>query len=357
MTEIQLGKIAAISHSLHLTVRWPAHPTKFIKAEGVLGGCYITVEIAGPRPYREVVLHPEHLRSMAGWVTARCVLLNIGIGGFITMGFRDLVRYTVNPQAAHDTSSLATEIDFARYPESTSFLTVTVHSPGKGTKPGDTDPIIPVEIARINIIEHEFYPGQVAKERLFNYNTQKFTQYAVGTVRGGDRPWWQPTRRSASDNMIYECDAGLGSPAEVDCSQIEWHQVKPASDSLTVGPGNPTFLHSNTCYLAITATTNMVLTWAQITTALSTLVNVCVRNPVKWTAKGGRAYYGHQAPFRLSGRPRKREDALTGLNALPPKANITLFQQKEAWMDTERELKSCTWVAVSKGSPVSTCHG
>lgn len=278
LADIQAGHMAAISHSLHLTVRRPAHPTKLTEAEGVLGECYITVEIAGPRPYLSVALDPADLRGMAGWVIARCVLLTNGIGGFITRHFEDLVRYTADPRNPQDTSSLATEIDFARYrkflcirprilsctntvglkeqscaantitAESTSFITVNVHGPGKGTKPGDTDPAIPVEIARINILKHEFYASDGAsKRKVYNYNSRKFTQYAMGAVRGGDRPWWQPPRRSASDDMIYECDAGLGNPAEVDCSQVEWHQVKPPSDTLTVGPGNPTFLHSSTC--------------------------------------------------------------------------------------------------------------
>lgn len=62
--------------------------------------------------------------------------------------------------------------------------------------------------------------------------------------RGGGKLWWQFFPLS-SNEMNYECDAGLGSPSEVDCTQIEWQQVSPASDTLTVSPGRVIFLHSS----------------------------------------------------------------------------------------------------------------
>ena len=75
--------------------------------------------------------------------------------------------------------------------------------------------------------------------------------------------------------MNYECDASLGSPAEVDCT---WNQLTSASDTLTVGLGEVTFLHANTCYLAISAAVNLVLNWSQIRTAVRSFLNQYVRS-------------------------------------------------------------------------------
>ena len=70
----------------------------------------------------------------------------------------------------------------------------------------------------------------------------------------------------------------------------------------------------DTCTLALSAAVTLVLTWAQIRTALATLISVCVANPVL-PARGGRAFYGgsHTTPkvvgkssSRRSGRSRKR---------------------------------------------------
>ena len=62
---------------------------------------------------------------------------------------------------------------------------------------------------------------------------------------GSLTPWWQQQIAPSADEMAYECDAALGSPSDVDCSQIEWNQLMQASSTLSVGPGNPTFLHSS----------------------------------------------------------------------------------------------------------------
>ena len=75
------------------------------------------------------------------------------------------------------------------------------------------------------------------------------------------------------------------------------------------------------------------------------------------TARGGRAYYEHQPA--LSSRRRKRgsdaDAGLTGLNALPPHANLTLFQQTEPFVGVAEEMKSCTWMAVERGRTVAGC--
>ena len=103
--------------------------------------------------------------------------------------------------------------------------------------------------------------------------------------------------------------------------------------------------------MAISAATTLVLTWQQIQAALGTLMNVCLQNPSR-PAYGGRAYY--QQTAKVS-RRKKRQAQATGLNALPPHANLTLFQQREPWVDPAAELRSCTWGAVSTGANVGNC--
>ena len=87
-------------------------------------------------------------------------------------------------------------------------------------------------------------------------------------------------------------------------------------------------------------------------------MTLCVQNPVLMTAQGGRAYYEHQPA--LSSRRRKRgsgaDAGLTGLNALPPHANLTLFQQTEPFVGVAQEMESCTWMAVERGRPVTGCQ-
>ena len=109
----------------------------------------------------------------------------------------------------------------------------------------------------------------------------------------------------------------------------------------------------DTCYLAISATINMILTWVQIRAAVSSLLCICVDSQAPVAAKGGRAYW--QPSTKAIGRRRKRQNGLSGLNALPPHANITVFKQQEPYNSPATELKSCTWTAIEKGGSVSNC--
>ena len=220
-----------------------------------------------------------------------------------------------------------------------------------------------------------------------------FNQWVIqaeSMSRGSPRTWYSwpyPAMRE----MSYECHSALGAPSFHDCSQILLTSLsgsssplnKPlSSDTLTVTPGTTTFLHSNTCYLAISAAVSLVLTWAQIATAVSTLMNVCVQQTLSASSsstqnpasKGGRAFYS--PPQQITARNdrrrhrRKRQNAnnndgdlftaattnLTGLNALPPSVNITLFEQTEAWLNEGAEMGSCTWKAVQRGGSVQACR-
>ena len=114
---------------------------------------------------------------------------------------------------------------------------------------------------------------------------------------------------------------------------------------------------TDTCYLALSAAISIILSWEQIRAAVGSLIGICIQNPIQ-TARGGRAYY-QASPHPISGRStthRKRRNIhATGLDALPPGLNLTIFEQREAWTSPLDELKTCTWKAVSDGSPVSAC--
>ena len=129
-------------------------------------------------------------------------------------------------------------------------------------------------------------------------------------TQGGLVPWWQVP--SQSSEMTYECDGGLGSPSLTDCAQIESSQLGPLGDTVALRPGATTFLHINACYFAISATASLVVNWRQIRTALLTLMNVCVRNPLQ-PPKGGRAHWG-APPKQISSFRRRQanKDTLTG---------------------------------------------
>ena len=267
------------------------------------------------------------------------------IGGFGTLGLRSVTDYMGTDRFVSPAQLTSP------WPANTAFLTVTVSTRNnRDINPGDTDPVVPLTLAQGQGVH------PVIVRALLGIG-----QYLV---RGGTRSWWNAFPEAWATRVAtrYQCDAGLGSPKPSDCTQIEWNQLGPgksASDSVRVSPEAPTFLQSNTCYLAVSAATSIVLTWAQIRTAVSTLMNVCVENPLK-AAQGGRAYYAASSAPQIHGRGGKRRRAqgdtgLNGLNALPPSANVTIFEQREMWADAQAEMRSCTWQAVEKGIPVARC--
>ena len=66
---------------------------------------------------------------------------------------------------------------------------------------------------------------------------------SIRMTRGGSSIPWYTLARSVTDEMAYECDANLGSPEEVDCAQIEWNQLHPTTDTVTVTPTAAKFFH------------------------------------------------------------------------------------------------------------------
>ena len=66
---------------------------------------------------------------------------------------------------------------------------------------------------------------------------------------GASGTWWQlafsTPIKPLVDDMSYQCDAKLGNPREVDCSQLEYSQLGPLSDSISIRPGAPKILSSS----------------------------------------------------------------------------------------------------------------
>ena len=69
--------------------------------------------------------------------------------------------------------------------------------------------------------------------------------------RGSGKNWFSQGATLPPDDMAYECDSGLGSPSEVDCAKLEFSELGPPSDTISISPDNPTFLHSSDSPLPI----------------------------------------------------------------------------------------------------------
>ncbi|MCJ1235249.1 hypothetical protein MMC14_003216 [Varicellaria rhodocarpa] len=311
------------------------------------GACYLTVEVAGPTIPLVVPITGGSGYTVAdavAWISGQCLLANNGIGGFVTTGISRLSGYIWNSPADYWNTP---------FPATTFFTTVTLSGPPGEKKPGDYDPSIPTVISnRFKVWLRERGANQMDSD-LYSQRQRMANMWEIQSIRmtrGGSSVPWYTFDLSATDEMTYECDADLGSPLEVDCAQIEWNQLYPTKDTVTVTPTSATFFHHNTCYLALSALTTITLTWNQIRTAMAALMNMCVQNPMK-APQGGRAFAS--PPHRISA---KRRDTLSnGLNALPPSVNLTVFQQTEPWSSPTLELESCAWRAVVGGSSVTGC--
>jgi len=180
-----------------------------------------------------------------------------------------------------------------------------------------------------------------------------------------ERSWWgRPLGVTADETTTYECDSKLGNPKPMDCSKLQFSAFPISGGTVELQPGVGTFLHSESCSIGIAASIPMTLSWARVQAAVNDLVEVCVNNPLT-TAVGGRAYYGRQNPVDSGGgmgvggrKLKKPRRDVTALNALPPGANTTLFQQLEIYQTfptAVEEVKTCTWQQVLRHQDVRAC--
>ncbi|MCJ1223606.1 hypothetical protein MMC12_000249 [Toensbergia leucococca] len=298
-------------------------------------------------------LIPDDIRNRATRLAGNCVGEFDGIGGFEVLDLAHLVSWavTVPPPIPpwHNPP-----------PVGATFATITISGPSnKMFSPGNTDPAIAFAVADALATIYGENDIDLHSQRLLLDKEHYWRTVGEQMDRGGTTPWWQAAVPQASAETVYECDASLGSPSLADCSQIEWSQLGPfgkVSDSIQIEPGAPTFLHSNTCYLAISATAPLVLTWQQIRAAVATLMGICLENPYQ-SSQGGRAYFGSQLqqPNGRKAKAKRQNGGLLGLNALPPNANITIFRQLEPWTNPINEIETCAWQAVKIGASVMGC--
>ena len=289
----------------------------------------MTIEVAGPS-IPLITISRVDIAEMAFWVIDQCVVRENGLGGFVTKGIHRLIRYTMNP-ATVLTNPYRKSNSLSLHPPlqhgdprscricttaalDTYFMTLTISdtkAPGYG--PGDNDPSVALAIASHNRLMNRNKNTHNSPAALKAEADEKaWTEQANRMGRGNNIPWWDFDPDAAThDEMNYECDANLGRPSRVDCTQIEWNQLTPASDTLTVGPGNALFLHSNTCYLAVSASIGIVLSWNQVRTAVAALTAMCVQAPFG-PPQGGRAYHRPSAARPRIGRRSQNRDKLTG---------------------------------------------
>ena len=66
--------------------------------------CRVSIETAGPYEHlpHSVLLSPQKIRGLAGFLIQKCAVENRGPGGFITMGLEKTLAYTHNQASSHN---------------------------------------------------------------------------------------------------------------------------------------------------------------------------------------------------------------------------------------------------------------
>ena len=302
-----------------------------IPSQVMRGDCLVKLDIIGDEETRgRVSIVPDVVRGLAAFVIAQCVT-GAGVGGYATDGLANMIQYILSPQEYPYAAAMAPPFpaNLSPFPQTALFFTVTVsdHTNLHRYPPG-YDPAIPIMLV-----------SGINDERATSNNPAYalFTEQVLlrGTITGMS-PWYgdggpqlSNAASAINDDMTYECDASLGSPSMVDCSQIEYSQLGASSDSVSLGPGAGKVFVENTCRVTVDASMAITLTWNQIKIALDTLLRLCVGNPLT-KGRGGKAFYGSQSAVALEetvtggSKRKRRRRAVTGLNALPLHVNITI---------------------------------
>ena len=254
---------------------------------------------------------------------------------------------------------------------SATFFTVMVSTPNEWSdldQPGDMDPVVGGKIfTSLHELLLRISPRSSAWNRL-NAMAERIGYYWGRMKRSRDPNFWwglankyHHSKASNSEKTTYECDSMLGNPKPVDCSHLQYSAFPIGVDeSIQVQPGEPKFLHSESCSIGISSRIPVTLTWERIKAAVNDLVEICVNDP-RITAVGGRAYYSDRKPGSIGGNGelKRQEQNVTGSGGLPPGANITLFQQVEqvpAGTSADDELNSCTWQEAVQRQDVRQCE-
>lgn len=125
---------------------------------------------------------------------------------------------------------------------SASYLTVSV-SNRKEPSPGNFDPSFATLVAG-NIASSMKY-AKLGDRAKLNSQIHDFSLRAMNMYSGGStNTYWTNVAQSASE-MTYECDANLGTPAAVDCAQVEWSELRPDEETISLVAGRVKFLSSS----------------------------------------------------------------------------------------------------------------
>ena len=297
-----------------MAVSYQNDPLNF-PIEEIHGDCQVTVDWAYAASFSShpIDVVPDDLRRTANWLLSKCVE-PFSIGGYATIGLQNMIDWVSN-EATSDAL-----IGEGRWPGTATYFTVTVGGVNPIVfEPGFSDPAVAEAL------------GDAVRDKGNTERGDAISKQAEVLTRSmsSQAEWWHifsteghnsPT--SIGSNMQYVCDAHLGAPSTVDCSQLAYSGLGPPSDKVTIGPGaHAKFLSFKSCHATVTAVTTMVLTWAQVGAALSTLVDSCAAHPLL-ASRGGKAFAGtlpHQRRGSAAATPR-----ISGLDALPPHVNITL---------------------------------
>ena len=306
------------------------------------GNCEVRIEmVGGAEPIRgRVSLIPDVIRGLAGYIIAECATPEGWTGGFATGGLSNMIQYILSPEE-HPYGNALDPLNLNNldpFPQTALFFTVTISSFTTARRTPDLDENIPLMLAAG--IAKATTKGDISEKQVLAARDGLISQFLIMTENPGT-PWYstghtgQGSGNSTAplgdnDEMVYECDATLGNPSMVDCSQIEYSQLGLASDSVTIEPGSGggKVFQQNTCRVDIVASVATVLTWGQIRAALDALLNMCMVSPLT-KARGGRAFYGRESEQQLDNilngwKRKKRSTSVNGLNALPPHVNVTV---------------------------------
>lgn len=128
------------------------------------------------------------------------------------------------------------------------FFTASITSPQTpASLPGATEPGIGALVSdNLNMAGRRAArsPDSSLSQRYLQEAAQVNAQTLLMS-RGGDVTWYGFAQTPKEDMMTYVCDANLGAPSEVDCSQLEYTQLGGLDDTLQVGPGVVKFLTSS----------------------------------------------------------------------------------------------------------------
>ena len=201
----------------------------------------------------------------------------------------------------------------------TSFVTVSFTNPGKLYQPGNFDPSVALRLYEYSTRNVPSISGDLAKASKNPWYYAFLGMYQ--NLQHGENvaryAWWDILRQDMDDQMAYTCDANMGTPKEYDCYQVISSGLGPPSDIVVIPPGIPVIRTINSCTMSVQSITPFHATWAQITTAIGVLLQLCVMS--------GSMKAGGWANFHAN-QPKPNPDdikALVGTNdsATPP--NVT----------------------------------